>query len=437
MKKKKTLIAIVSLLLIALVGATFAYYTSNTSFENVFNTGKYKVVVTEEFTSPDKWLPGNTVPKTVTAKNEGTVDAAVRISYVEEWVDKNGVDITSQINPNPAIINFANQSDWTKEGNYYYYNYILKPNKETSSFMSSVTLDPNLNSVTCTGEGTEKLCSATNPVSGAKYKLTLTIETIQYNVYKTEWNTNHDIVEYVVPLYTLPTGKTKDTLEVGDEICINGDTTECFNFIGYDGDNIKMLSKWNLKVGTTYSSSRSIIENYTSATTGYGLQDSEATGYVNGAQTFNATVPFSATNYWDNEGSLKQQYGQSYPGNVYDNTYITAPDFTNDGYEVTGYSVAYYVEQYRDRLVDYGATVSTARLLTYSEATDSSIGCSLNSWSCPTGFIRNTSFWLETAATDTNVLLVGTTGDFAYGNYLNEYYICGVRPVIVVPKTDI
>ena len=49
--------------------------------------------------------------------------------------------------------------------------------------------------------------------------------------------------------WRLPEGKTKDNLQVGDEICIK---SECFNFIGYDGNNIKMLSKWNLKVGNIY-----------------------------------------------------------------------------------------------------------------------------------------------------------------------------------------
>ena len=90
MKNKKSLVAIGVLLLVAIVGGTLAYYTSSSSFENVFNTGKYKIVTTEIFESPDKWVPGETITKTVTTKNEGTVDATVKISYIEKWETADG-----------------------------------------------------------------------------------------------------------------------------------------------------------------------------------------------------------------------------------------------------------------------------------------------------------------------------------------------------------
>ena len=64
---KKSLIA---LLLILVVGATIVYFQSSASFENVFNTGTYKLVTTEVFESPDNWAPGQEIPKTITIKNE-------------------------------------------------------------------------------------------------------------------------------------------------------------------------------------------------------------------------------------------------------------------------------------------------------------------------------------------------------------------------------
>ena len=42
MKNKKSLIAIIVLFLV--IGVTIAYFTSSASFENIFNTGTYKVV---------------------------------------------------------------------------------------------------------------------------------------------------------------------------------------------------------------------------------------------------------------------------------------------------------------------------------------------------------------------------------------------------------
>ena len=245
-KNKKSLVAVVAGLSIALIGLTFAYYTSNTTFENVFNAGKYKITLTEEFESPENWVPGETIPKTVTAKNDGTVDAAVRISYTEQWtteIDGVETDITSQVSPNPAIINFANQTDWTLSNGKYYYKYILKPTDETSSFISGVTLDPNLNSVTCTGEGNTKTCEAQNKASGAKYKLTFTIETIQYDVYESEWNTNVEITEKSQP--AVVSYENEGRVAYFDPVTSNTCDSSTFN-AGNVANGTSTCYKWNV-----------------------------------------------------------------------------------------------------------------------------------------------------------------------------------------------
>ena len=444
-KKNKRLITIVGLLLIVFVGATFAYYTSNTTFENVFNSGKYKVTLTEVFESPDNWVPGETVPKTITAKNEGTVDATVRISYTEQWlkeIDGVETDITSQVSPNPAIINFANQGDWALSNGYYYYKYILEPTDESSSFISGVTLDPSLDSVTCTGEGNERTCEAQNIASGAKYKLTFTIETAQADQYQNIWGT--DVAIEKKQLVVLPTGRTKDNLQVGDEICVEGDTEECFNFIRYDGTDIVMLAKYNLKVGYIGDNRGNTSGVYTEDDDGYGLQSSQTRGYI-GESTIYGAVAFSADHYWSG-ADLLTKYGTSYPADVYDPDYVTAPARRSNciqGYcfETSGYSLAYYVEGYREKLEEYGLVVKNSRLLTYGEATDPSIGCVADySYSCPNdSFITNTSFWTGSAVRNQTVWSVlshsNTSFNPTYGVY--EDSLLGVRPVIVISKNDI
>lgn len=156
MKNKKSLIAIIAVLLVVVIGATFAYFQSSASFENLFTTGTYKVVTTEVFESPTNWAPGEEIPKIITSTNEGTIPAAVRVSYTEQWLDENNQDITNQVDEGTAIINFDNTSDWELVDNYYYYKYILEPGDMTSSFIRSVTLNPNLNGVTCTTSQDEK-----------------------------------------------------------------------------------------------------------------------------------------------------------------------------------------------------------------------------------------------------------------------------------------
>lgn len=231
-KKKNIIVAIVIIILALVVGATFAYFTSNTIFENVFNAGKYKVALIEVFESPDNWVPGETVPKTITARNDGTVPAVVRIKYKEEWKDLEGNDITSQVSPNPAIINFDNQSDWVLYNGYYYYNSVLEPTDTTNSFISGVTLDSNLDSVTCTTDGLSKVCEAQNDAVGAKYKLTFTIETVQYDQYKSVWHIDDEIGE----LISSPIGQS-----VNYSTTLNGVTLDDWKVFNADDDYLYII----------------------------------------------------------------------------------------------------------------------------------------------------------------------------------------------------
>ena len=261
--------------------------------------------------------------------------------------------------------------------------------------------------------------------------------------------------ENVIPVrynWVLPTGKTKDNLENGDEICLRG---QCFNFIRYDGTNnedIVMLAKYNLKVGNIYDSSGTKTGEYTSSDPEYGLQSSEARGYVHGASIYKGTVAFSTTNYWDDNGSLKSDYPGSYDGTnyptVYDPTNYGEEPGELDEYGVPtnpNYSIAYYVEQYKAKLEnDYHATIKEARLLTYDEAMDESIGCEnlttgdvFLGYACPDDrFVTNTSFWFGTGIDNECVWAVNSGSlDYDFRPWQNGNH--GVRPVIVISKSNI
>ena len=435
MKNKKSLIAILTLLIIIVVGVTFAYFNTISTFVNRFDLGDYVVTTTEVFESPDNWAPGDTTPKTLVTTNEGTINAAVRVSISESWTDSDGQVVDSNDIPADAvIINFTTPSKWTKVGDYYYYNYYLKAGESTTSLTDSVTLNSNLGTTNCVEENGVESCTANiDGLAGYHYTLTFTIQTAQYDKYKEIWNTNVAITEKPDLIQIMNSERTKDTLQLGDEVCINGDTTECFNFIRYDGNNnqnMVLLSKYNLKVGNIYSaggSDATKIGEYPTDVEGYGLQSSEARGYVSGEQRY-GTISFSYISYWSDSGGLKQKYGSDYPADVYDTDYNEA-----SGYN---YSLAYHIENYKDVLETYGLTVQSARLLTYNEAI-TNIGCNIGSKSCPDNFIRNTTFWLGTAQSMYAVYYINTTGYFGGGNRygFGNYY--GIRPVIVISKSEI
>lgn len=205
MEKKdyKPIIAIALVLVLGLVGGTVAYFTTNSTFENTFKTKPYGSEITESFESPDNWTPGTTTSKTVVAKNTGDVDIAVRVSYEEKWVPASGTGTLPllQNGNRVAILNLANQSDWKLDNGYYYYHKKLSKNQVTSSFLESVTFNPNVvasSETNCTESADHlvKNCQSTgNGYDGATYTLTIKVETIQFDAYQTAWTNAVTITE--------------------------------------------------------------------------------------------------------------------------------------------------------------------------------------------------------------------------------------------------
>ena len=394
-KKIRTIIALLSISFGVLVGSTLAYYSSNTTFENVFNTGKYKVTTTEEFVSPENWVPGEEIPKTITTENKGTIDAAVRVKFQEKWENSEGVDITNQVTADSVIINFDNVNDWVRQGDYYYYKYPLKPGETTSSFIKSVTLNQNINDVICTGEGSTKVCESTNPVSGAIYKLTITKETVQYSAYQSVWQNTPEIAERTILTYV--NRQTPNQVTFGDEICIS---TECFNVITSDANNIVMLAKYNLNIGS----------NKNPATT-EGLQD----------QTL-------ADEYGDILFAPQGTIRLTTPG-VREDIYNKLDNTSND-------NISYYIEQYVNKLKTFAPSLDiTGRLVTYSEAEDI-FGCDTSNGTCPANtFFTTTKYWMGTSPAD-DIIFYMSNGVYETQSYITAVKL-GVRPVITIPTSSI
>lgn len=209
-KSKKPLIALIILLGITVVGSTIAYLTNAFEFSNLFKSKPYGTKSVETFVSPNDWTPGTVTPKTVVTTNKGDIDVAVRVSYTESWISKDGTSLPltkKWINAyhgtayedyiKAALIEFDNKSDWIKEGDYYYYNKKLAPNETTTSFLKSVTYNSYMASeanCTVSSDGKIKSCTAVDDeYQGGTYTLNVKIETVQFNAYKDAWNTNVEI----------------------------------------------------------------------------------------------------------------------------------------------------------------------------------------------------------------------------------------------------
>ena len=203
---KKSLYVIIGVLLFGIIGVTFAYYQTNNTFTNEFDAGKYKIKTEEVFESPLNWEPGDITPKTVSVKNEGTVDAAVKVCFREKWEDKNG----NEFNGDGTRFEFSNyyygghwfqECDDLREYNCYYYYKKLEPGETTETIIDGVIFEKSINyptTTTCTEDPVthKKSCRSTvTDYSGGKYTLYIDIETVQYNVYQEVWN-NPTVIQY-------------------------------------------------------------------------------------------------------------------------------------------------------------------------------------------------------------------------------------------------
>ena len=178
-----------------------------------------------------------------------------------------------------------------------------------------------------------------------------------------------------------------------------------FYTIGTEGDNVKLLSMYNLYVGGVYNSG---LTAYGDEAT--GKQDSTMLGYVSGQSIRNGTTAFSSstqkgTNYSDYSGSIVEEYVNNYK------TILES---------------------------DYGVDVVEARLISYDELTSEEIGCSVDGYTC-TGsaypWIYSTSYWSGSASNAISVWYVYSNGPFDVDNCRYAYNF-GVRPVIIISKSN-
>ena len=182
--------------------------------------------------------------------------------------------------------------------------------------------------------------------------------------------------------------------------------SEKFYTIGTEGDNVKLLSMYNLYVASECASTSSCVSYDDNAT---GMQDSNMRGFLNGQDTRKGVTVFSS-------GTMHGLKYNSYTGSV----------------------IEEYVNNYKAKLEEIGLEIVEARLITKDELTHENIGCVEAEWSCSNApnFIHSTSYWTGTAVEKESHYIWNITngGVLAYGDY-NFAVSFGVRPVLVIPKS--
>lgn len=196
-KKKKVLLILLGVSVVAVIGGTLAYFTTSDNITNRFETALYQHKIVENFESPSDWTPGTTTEKTISVTNEGSIPMALRASYTEKWVNGSGEEISlvDENDNRAALINF--NDSWTKNSDgYYYYGSKenltkLNKNETSSSFINSVTFNENISAklvkkISADGK-TITYTSSGEGYDNATYVLTITIDTIQYDQAENVW----------------------------------------------------------------------------------------------------------------------------------------------------------------------------------------------------------------------------------------------------------
>lgn len=128
-KKGLTIAVLVALLLTFTVSGTIAFLTDKTNpVQNVFTPTKVDTEIVE--TIKDNAKTSITVYNK--PASEGCVDAYVRVAVVGNWCDANG----KIAKPWALSENDINKAAWTKRGDYYYYNSVLKTKTPTANLLA-------------------------------------------------------------------------------------------------------------------------------------------------------------------------------------------------------------------------------------------------------------------------------------------------------------
>ena len=133
MKKKRNRIPIIilacSILMGSTVGVTYSYLISNEKKANSTRITEANIKIVENFVAPTDPSPGDTITKSpkVTNNSKAPVKVRVQVKFTDSKAEQQC---------EPLVIG----SNWTKNGEYYYYNQELAPGASTTPLFNYVTI---------------------------------------------------------------------------------------------------------------------------------------------------------------------------------------------------------------------------------------------------------------------------------------------------------
>lgn len=147
MKRKILILSVLVICLAMIAAGSLAYYTADTKAHNVITTGSVDIQLnewaneerTEKFENQTGVMPGKDVTKIVEVKNVGTGSAWVCVQMFVDVYAENGKQLPTE----PVKLDI-NDTDWTYQDGYYYYNKPLAPGASTEPLFTTVSFDEQM-----------------------------------------------------------------------------------------------------------------------------------------------------------------------------------------------------------------------------------------------------------------------------------------------------
>ena len=428
--KIKIIVITALIFLVSIAGISYAYFTiqitgNETASSMRLRTANMSLVYNDvQIVSGEYIEPGWTQTKTLTVTNNGNVDAY----YTIIWRD-----LINEVWNGELVISATCSSSSGSCENISETSVPRKVNEEHNiRVKSNISIAPG---VTHTYTLT------------ALFKETGSNQNYNQNKY---FNGTINIMDGEEPLTIVRNGTdsisglpvvrigSEDFYDITNAIDYSTLVSTNGNIYNFASGKSVLFAKNNLYVGRIYYPSDSTYTEISSSDSGYGLQSANAKGYSTNPAV--GVVPFagsaSAYGYWNDQdqyqassSSINVKYGSATANNIYDSNYVTAPNwnyaFSNNAGNAD-YSIAYYVEEYLDRLGINGVT----RLLTYTE---------FNSFTQTqrANISGGAYYWLSSGNPNSNGVYFVYTDSNAASNNFKSQVAAGVRPVIIISTSDI
>lgn len=118
---------LIAILAIGLISGVSAYFVVKNQANNKLTVGYVETEIVEDFQPPKELIPGCTITKRVKVRNTGPTACYVRVL----------VTFSTSKMEDLCEVDY-NTTDWTKKGDYWYYNSKLSSNEITEPLFTTV-----------------------------------------------------------------------------------------------------------------------------------------------------------------------------------------------------------------------------------------------------------------------------------------------------------